>query len=266
MTPRVAGEQSQASAAPPLVVLVDFDGTIARSDVSDEVVRRHASPHKWLPLEAAYLAGEIGSRTLLTHQAELLRDQADAIVAMGNEQPLDPDFVAFVAFLRGRSVGVEVVSDGLGFFVAPSLARIGLADLPVFTASMSFARGQATIHFPSGHPRCRVCGTCKRERVLVHQRAGRHVALVGDGFSDLYAAWYADTVFAKDHLADLCLDLGRAFHPWASFADVQAELAALIDNGVPPPSARPFVCGPEVWPAGTAVPRWDRPLAPRGGG
>jgi len=33
-----------------LVVLVDFDGTIARLDLSDEVMRRHADLEAWAPL------------------------------------------------------------------------------------------------------------------------------------------------------------------------------------------------------------------------
>ena len=64
----LAGADGQAR----LVVLVDFDGTIARLDLSDEVMRRYADLDAWAPLEAAYLAGEIGSRTLLTRQAAVL--------------------------------------------------------------------------------------------------------------------------------------------------------------------------------------------------
>jgi 2-hydroxy-3-keto-5-methylthiopentenyl-1-phosphate phosphatase len=248
---------------PPLVVLIDYDGTIARTDVSDEVMRRYASVEAWMRLEAAYLEGTIGSRTLLTGEAALLRGDSDRIAAFGDGQELDPHFVAFVAFLRQRSVRIEVVSDGFGYFVAPSLARLGLGDLPVFTARTSFSRDRVAIDFPAGHPSCRVCGTCKRERILVHQRAGRHVTFIGDGFSDLYAAAHADLVFAKDHLADLCADRGWPYRPWQTFADIQAVLADLLEAGVPAPAQRPFICGPEVWPPGTTQPIWERPPAPR---
>jgi len=256
-------ETPLAEGGAPLVVLLDYDGTIARSDVSDEVMRRYASPAAWAPLERAYLAGDIGSRTLLTQQAALVDGDTERVAAIGDDQPLDPHFVPFVAFLRERSIGIEVVSDGFGFFVQPSLARIGLGDLPVFTARTSFAAGVMAIDFPAGHPVCQVCGTCKRERIVVHHSAGRHVVFVGDGFSDLYAAWQADTVFAKDHLADLCADRGWPYRPWETFADIQLEIARLLDAGVPPPVARPFICGPEAWPPGTTEPIWDRRPAPR---
>jgi len=256
-------DDAGAGAATPLVVLIDFDGTIARSDVSDEVMWRYADREAWAPLEAAYLRGAIGSRTLLSRQAALLHGRTERIASIGDDQELDPHFVPFVAFLRARSIRIEVVSDGFGFFVAPSLERLGLGDLPVFTARTSFPPDRVEIDFPDGHPRCRVCGTCKRERILVHQRAGRLVVFVGDGFSDLYAAAHADVVFAKDHLADLCADQGWTYRPWDTFADIQAAIAALLADGVPGPRQRPFICGPEIWPVGTDEPIWDRTPAPR---
>jgi 2-hydroxy-3-keto-5-methylthiopentenyl-1-phosphate phosphatase len=254
---------SGASGGPQIVVLIDFDGTIARADVSDEVMVRFADRAAWAPLEDAYLRGAIGSRTLLREQAALLHGDMTPIASIGEREQLDPGFVPFVERLRAHSVPIEVVSDGFGFFVGPSLERMGLAELPVYTARTTFSAGGADIGFPDGHPVCRVCGTCKRERILVHQAAGRFVVFIGDGFSDLYAAGHADLVYAKDHLADLCTGQGWPFRRWTSFADIGVELGELIANGVPPPRARPFICGPEVWPPGTTEPVWDRAPAPR---
>ena len=252
-----------ASAGPPLVVLFDFDGTIARLDLSDEVMRRHADLEAWAPLEAAYLNGEIGSRTLLSRQARLLHGETERIAAMADGEQLDPEFRPLIDDLRDRGIVVEVVSDGFGFFVRPSLDRLGLSDLPVFTARTSFAPDAVEIDFPDGHPRCRVCGTCKRERILVHQAAGRFTVFVGDGFSDLYAAAHADLVFAKDHLAALCADRGWPYRSWSTFADIRSGIAELLDGPIPAPRLRPFVCGPEIWPPGTTEPMWEQPPAPR---
>lgn len=242
-----------------LAVLIDFDGTIARSDVSDEVMRRYAPAAAWGPLEAAYLDGAIGSRTLLTRQAALLDGGIAEIATFGADEALDPRFAPFVTFVRGRGAVVEVVSDGFGFFVERSLARVGMGDLPVFTAQTAFTDERVRIAFPDGHPDCRVCGTCKRQRILLHQRAGRYTVFVGDGFSDLYAAHHADLVFAKDHLATLCADRDLPFRPWRDFGDIERAVADLLANGVPAPRPRPFVCGPEAWPPGTDEPLWSRP-------
>jgi 2-hydroxy-3-keto-5-methylthiopentenyl-1-phosphate phosphatase len=249
---------------PALAVLVDFDGTIATADLSDEVMRRHAELDAWAPLERAYLEGRIGSRELLTRQAALLDNREGAIEATGRGEGHDPTFVAFARSLLARGVAVEVVSDGFGFFVKPALRAMGLADLPIFTASTTFDDGRVAIDFPNGHPRCFVCGTCKRERILVHRRAGRHVVFVGDGYSDLYAAAHADTVFAKDHLAELCREHGLPFRDWVDFADVMASIDADVAAGrYAAAGSTEFRCGPEVWPEGTTRPIWGNGLTPR---
>jgi hypothetical protein len=122
--------------------------------------------------------------------------------------------------------------------------------------------------FPYGHPACFVCGTCKRERVRLHQAAGRAVVFVGDGTSDRYAAAHADVVFAKESLARICAAQGWPFIEWESFVDVRAEVERLFASGRLPatvedmaswranhaPARRPFICGPEVWGPGRTTP------------
>lgn len=232
--------------APAIAVLVDYDGTIATVDVTDELVRSASSEGAWWDLELAYRRGEIGSRQLLEAETRLLpRDAAD-LPALAMDQPHDSTFAPFVEYARQRAVPVEVVSDGLGFFVRPALDTLGLADLPVFAATLAFESHGPTIAFPDGHPVCRVCGTCKRERVLAHQSAGRHVAYVGDGYSDRYAVAYADTVFAKGDLAEICWQVGIPFRPWSDFDDIRGWLHGALDDEDPGgPVARPFICGPE---------------------
>jgi len=93
-----------------------------------------------------------------------------------------------------------VVSDGLGFYIDPALRRLDVPPVPIISNETSFDGTRATMAFPYGHPDCLVCGTCKRQRVLAHQAAGRNVAFIGDGDTDRYAAAYADIVFAKGRL------------------------------------------------------------------
>ena len=107
-----------------------------------------------------------------------------------------------------------------------------------------------------------MCGTCKRDRVLAYQAAGRQVVFIGDGESDRYAAGYADVVFAKHSLEGLCLANGWAFERWTAFTEIERwlgrELAAVrrpTPAGYPAPVARPLFCGPEVWGPG----RFDPP-------
>ncbi len=230
-----------------IAFLIDYDGTIATIDVTDELVRASSSESAWLELEQSYRAGAIGTRALLEAEARLLPVDPSSLRDVLRAQGHDPTFTPFVTAARGFGAMIEIVSDGLGFFVAPAVAALGVGEIPVYTAAMTFGAGEPRITFPAGNPDCSVCGTCKRARVLAQQATGRHVVFVGDGFSDQYAVAYADTVFAKGHLVDICRDRGIAYEPWSTFDDVGAWLGRRIaDGGVIGPRRRPFICGPET--------------------
>ncbi len=243
-----------ADGAVPLAILVDYDGTIALTDVSDTIMAEHATD-AGEQMAARYDAGLIGSRRFWDSQTNQIHADAAELLATAARQPHDPGFVPFVRRAQTAGIPVEVVSDGLGFFIAPAMERLGLPELPVVTARTSFADGRATIAYPNGHPTCRVCGTCKRQRVQAHQAAGRAVVFIGDGESDRYAAGYADVVFAKRLLVPICLANGWPFEPWTEFAEIHAWLDARLvawrrdpgSTSLPRPTARPFFCGPEVW-------------------
>ncbi len=254
--------QPLESGAAPLAILVDYDGTIALTDVSDTVMAEHTNA-AWEAMAARYDRGEIGSRGLMEYEMSLIRADGSDLLATAARQPHDPGFAPFVRRAQAAGAPVEVVSDGFGFFIAPALERLGLPELPVITARTTFAGGRARITFPNGHPSCFVCGTCKRQRVLAQQAAGRAVVFIGDGESDRYAAGYADVVFAKRGLVPICVANGWPFLRWTEFAEIHAWLDEVLTAWrrdpttpvMPRPVGKPFFCGPEVWGEG----RWDPP-------
>jgi HAD superfamily phosphoserine phosphatase-like hydrolase len=237
---------------PPLAILVDYDGTIALTDVSDTVMAEHV-PGIWETEVAAYDAGLMGSRRLMELEMALVDVPSAALLATAAEQPHDPGFVPFVRRAQAAGVPVEIVSDGFGFFIEPALEALGVGELPVITARTTFEGRRASIAFPNGHPRCFVCGTCKRNRVLAHQAAGRAVVFIGDGESDRYAAGYSDVVWAKRSLVRICVEAGWEFKRWTEFREIEAwleeTLAAwrLDPASLAGPQRLPFFCGPEVW-------------------
>jgi 2-hydroxy-3-keto-5-methylthiopentenyl-1-phosphate phosphatase len=80
---------------------------------------------------------------------------------------------------------------------------------------------------------CVGCGTCKMRAVSGHRERLGPVAFVGEGHSDRYGALYADVVFAKKHLVDICRSDGIPFLPWEDFDDVRRGLEALAEASVP---------------------------------
>jgi len=211
--------------------------------------------------DAQYDAGLLGSRELMRWDMDVLPDDADLLRRAASEMPQDPAFPRFVEDVRGRGAQVEVVSDGFGFYVAPNLAALGVTDVPVVTNQNDVRGGGEGMTFPYGHPTCFVCGTCKRERVRLHQAAGRVVVFIGDGTSDRYAAAHADMVFARDSLERICRQNGWRYLGWERFDDVREEVERAFGDGRLPTEPadlerwraeqagppRPFICGPEVW-------------------
>ncbi len=241
---------------PRLVFLIDYDGTICLTQVTDELMRAHASTDEWLALDEAYLRGEIGSREELTQLVAWLPADREPVMATAAAQPHDPSFVDFVAVAREVGAEIEIVSDGYGFYVEPALRALGVDGLPIATAKTSWGSDGPVITYPYGHPACFVCGTCKRERVLRHQAQGKHVVLVGDGTSDRFAAAHADTVLAKAPLSDWCERAGWPYESWATFDDVSRWLRGFAADParLRPAEPRKFICGPEVWGPGRVRP------------
>jgi 2-hydroxy-3-keto-5-methylthiopentenyl-1-phosphate phosphatase len=262
--------------APPLAILVDYDGTIALTDVTDQVMAEHVRD-VWEEAEALYAAGRMGSRRLMSWEMSRIEADPAALLATAAAQPHDPGFVPFAHHAHGAGIPVEIVSDGFGYFIGPALERLGVPELPVVTARTEFHGRRPRLEFPNGHPSCLVCGTCKRQRVLAHRAAGRRVVFIGDGDSDRYAAGYSDIVFAKRSLERICLEAEWPYRRWTAFSEIdawlgetlagwQADPSAIgpVPPGAPPP--RGFFCGPEVWgdgledpPPGSWPPRRDGP-------
>jgi 2-hydroxy-3-keto-5-methylthiopentenyl-1-phosphate phosphatase len=244
---------------PPLAVLIDYDGTISQVDVSDKILYSFLG-QSYAQEDAAYTGGLTGSRTLFSSQVKLLPADPGAVIALAEAQPHDPTFARFVRRSIELEVPVEVVSDGFGFFIEPALQRLGVPEIPIVTNRTTFGPGRATMEFPNGHPECFVCGTCKRQRVLAHQAAGRTVAFVGDGESDRYGAAYSDLIFAKNELVELCRRERWPYALWQDFAELQEWLEATVATwrvdpaSLPAHTPRPFICGPEVWGPGRSDP------------
>jgi 2-hydroxy-3-keto-5-methylthiopentenyl-1-phosphate phosphatase len=261
---------SRASTSPPpleadespVSFLVDYDGTISLIDIGDELLARHFGDAEEIARkDELYDAGLIGSRELMAWDMDVLPDDAELLRREAAAMPQDPHFAAFVAAAQARGAHVEVVSDGLGFYVASNLAALVISGIAVATNENQVHGGGAGMSFPYGHPSCFVCGTCKRERVRLHQAAGRVVVFVGEGTSDRYGAAHADLVFAKDNLVGICEAFGWPYQAWHGFDDLAETVERLYANGELPATTtdlqdwrashgRPpaaYICGPEVW-------------------
>lgn len=204
-------------------VLTDFDGTITRTDVAEAILEEFASA-EWWEIEELHRARKIGTRETMVRQFALLRGrQQDLLDFVDRTVVIDETFQDFVAFCAERGIQLEIVSEGLDFYVRHLLRKWSI-DVPVRTNRTIFDGGRIRIEYPWADATCNLCGTCKLLRLFQLRTQGFRTAYVGDGHSDLCPAVEADIVFAKGELASLCAEEEIDFIPFDRFSDVQREL------------------------------------------
>ncbi|MFZ5814785.1 MAG: MtnX-like HAD-IB family phosphatase [Bacillota bacterium] len=201
----------------PLVVITDFDGTISQLDVGDLIWERLTppSPETLRRLEA----GEVGSR--IAYLDSTVRVNPAEGEALADTVAIDPHFAAFAAWTEAAGVPLAVLSDGFTFYIDRILKREGLDHLPVL-ANEWVAPGQ--LAWPHGNPACDFCGCCKALVTRRLRQSGARIIYLGDGTSDLFAAAFADWVFARGRLARFMEENGSPYFPLDSFATPLALL------------------------------------------
>jgi HAD superfamily phosphoserine phosphatase-like hydrolase len=211
-----------------VAVLLDFDGTASVRDVGATFLGHFARDDSWRVIDDDYEAGRVGSRAAYRIAGPLLKgtpeDWRRFVLEIGR---LDPGLGALVELARAQGWLLEILSDGLGFYIRELLAAEGLR-LPVRAAEAvpdDSGAGRPLVATPFLNPRCGRCGTCKSERVEALIRQGIQVVYVGDGYSDLCAAPRAHRLFAKGVLAHHCLARQIPFETFETLADVAVALA-----------------------------------------
>jgi 2-hydroxy-3-keto-5-methylthiopentenyl-1-phosphate phosphatase len=218
------------------VVFSDFDGTITRLDVTDEILEKFADP-SWREVEEQWLRGDIGSRECFERQAALVRVTAKQLNALIDAIPLDPDFPEFYRTLKVWGLPFYIVSDSFDYVIRRVLKRVG-ADgelrngRHLFSTGLELEAGRMRAVFPHSNHGCNHgCATCKPAIICRVRKKQQQVIFIGDGLSDRFAVEAADVVFAKHELLAYCREHGIACRPFETFGDVQKELAEFLEAG-----------------------------------
>ncbi|EJF89285.1 MtnX-like HAD-IB family phosphatase [Bartonella tamiae] len=182
-------------------VFIDFDGTIAKNDVTDILLRQFASAD-WEEIEEEWLSGKIGARECMSHQISLIKASPEELNACLDQMEIDPYFIDFIEILSQERVNVAIVSDGLDFSIHRILKRYNIVTVPIFANRLIYlGNDHWTLQFPYKNDTCSA-GNCKCSRYNTLQRG--FTLYIGDGTSDFCPSEKADLVLAKGKLADYC--------------------------------------------------------------
>jgi 2-hydroxy-3-keto-5-methylthiopentenyl-1-phosphate phosphatase len=213
-----------------LLVVCDFDGTVCRVDMCNEILDHFAGD--WEAIDRAYAAGEVGSRIAYGRIAPLIRTNRPQVLDfILQHERLDPFFPEFLSFCRGRKIDLKIVSDGLDAYIETILKKHGL-DVEFFSNRLVFREDdRIEFDFPPASEACGRCGTCKRSLLDRFRSDYDRIIYVGDGHSDICAARTADQIFAKDILYEKCMDNGTPCLRYDDFGDVRRSLEKNLSDG-----------------------------------
>ena len=192
----------ELSPAPRARVLLDFDGTVTRTDTVDHLLERFALP-QWRDIENEWDNGTIGSRECLERQSALLRATPAELDDAIDHVPIDPGIHALVRRCHAHALDLTIVSDGYDRAIRRVLGRAGLY-VP-FVSNILLPKGQNewTLLAPWALASCRVrAAHCKCART----KGAGPVVLIGDGRSDFCVAHSASFVIAKGKLGRYCAE------------------------------------------------------------
>ncbi|HAH07085.1 MAG TPA: hypothetical protein DCM05_11300 [Elusimicrobia bacterium] len=206
----------------PWAVLLDFDGTLTVSDLSDALLLEFGGLSEKEVL-SSYHPG-VSTERWMREKFRLVRgplkDLRDFILKRAKPRP---GAVGFLRWCLETGIPVEVVSGGIDLYLDPLLRRWGFPGLKRFRAKAT--RATAGLRLDYRYLRGATLAEFKRSRVLHHRRRGRRVLFAGDGTSDLPAAQAADLAFARGHLLRRCRSRGVPARPLDTFAAPRKALS-----------------------------------------
>ncbi len=208
-----------------LAYVVDFDGTITSTDLSCELAA-YFCYDLYVEIEEKYRRREMPIRSWLEQVSALLPPDLKLLREKSLEWvKLRPGFERFLDHARNHDCEVVVASDGLGFYIEPVLKEYGLLERISYIYSNNIlVDGPEKLKLikPYAHRVCTVCGNCKASHVVCLKRKGIPVIYIGDGSNDRFGASWSDYIFARDKLAEACLEHDLSYSSWNDFYDIIA--------------------------------------------
>lgn len=181
-------------------VFFDFDNTITKFDILDDLIERFSVNRDWVKLEEDWKRGVIGSKQCLTEQLALVRITRKKLVSYLAKVGIDPWFKKIVQLLECHRVKPIIMSDDFDFIIRTVLNNYGLKGIKVICNTLKFRGDRLQLIFPHTDTACGSCGHCKKKSLKRSRKRNIITIYIGDGRSDFCPAGLADAVFAKGSL------------------------------------------------------------------
>jgi 2,3-diketo-5-methylthio-1-phosphopentane phosphatase len=211
----------------PLVLVLDFDGTVTDKDIGDEVCDRFAPP-AWKEIDAAWVRNEMSLPDAQRKMWAMCRaERAEAVAyarEIGKRRPGLHELLDEVHRLGGES---WLASGGFDFYVEGILDVEAARFARRYYNATKFEQGRIEVSFPHEAMACGKCGVCKGLVCDAARAIAERVVFVGDGSSDRCAVGRCDQMFAvRGGILDRhCASLGAPATRFETFEEVRRVLS-----------------------------------------
>lgn len=210
-------------------IFVDFDGTISKVDVGENIFLEFGDKEKAKKIIEEWKNDNFdalnGWRELCNGVQHADRNNFEKYL---NTIEIDQTFKMFVNYCESNSIDVKIISDGFDFYIKNLLDREGLSALEYSSNVLNFtAENKLEPFFPNAQEDCKCCANCKRNFVLDNSGEDDFTVYIGNGTSDTCPVQYCDFIFAKDSLLKFCEVNRITYFPYSSFDDVIKKLDEL---------------------------------------
>lgn len=211
-------------------IFVDFDGTIAKKDVGNEIFKKFG---KFEPYHSQLINDEISIfqywHFVCSSFSKKINE--DLIKNFVSEFEVDSYFYDFASYCKINEIPITIVSDGFHLYIHTILEKNELNWIPVYSNHLSITGGVPKLFFPYATESCTCkCASCKRNIILSNTSGENIIIFIGDGYSDFCAAEHSDIVFAKGTLAAYCSSNKIPHYPFTTFFDVLRLLKLIIEK------------------------------------
>ncbi len=213
-------------------IFVDFDGTITKVDVGENLFLEFGDREKNQYLidnwNSELIDSWSGWKALCESVGVANRENMEAYL---DTIEIDPSFKIFVNFCETNDLPLKIISDGFDFYIKNILDRENFSHLDFSSNILKFTKEDRLYpYFPNAQEDCKCCANCKRNFVLDNSGDNDYTVYIGDGISDRCAAQYCDFIFAKNSLLKFCEANRITYFPYSDFNDVIKRLEELMSK------------------------------------
>lgn len=210
-------------------IFVDFDGTISKVDVGEELFRKFGNKKLTDKIIKDLLDDKISSREcwieLCESTGKVIKNDWNNCI---DRIEVDTTFHQFVNFCGKHNFDLFILSDGFDYYIERILERERLSHLKFFSNNLSIpSEGFLIPSFPYFNEHCRTSANCKQTHIIENSGEDDYTIFIGDGNSDKDPIEFVDFIFAKDHLLKHCEKKRITYFPFNNFMDVMDKLNEL---------------------------------------